>query len=79
MKLPGVATLSFEIEPAPAGSPPASGSRTRLVMTAGFRPRGLLGIVYWYSVLPLHGIVFRGMLRGLTRSAERGAGKPLAA
>jgi uncharacterized protein YbjT (DUF2867 family) len=65
MKLPGVATLSFDVEAAPAGG-------TRLVMTARFRPRGLLGIAYWYSVLPLHGIVFRGMLSGLVRSAERG-------
>ncbi len=65
MNLPGVATLSFDIDPAPA---PSAG--TRLVMTARFRPRGLLGIAYWYSVLPLHGVVFRGMLRGLTRAAE---------
>jgi uncharacterized protein YbjT (DUF2867 family) len=66
MKLPGVATLSFEIEPDGAG-------RCAIVMTAGFRPRGLLGIVYWYAVLPLHGIVFRGMLKGLVRTAELGS------
>jgi uncharacterized protein YbjT (DUF2867 family) len=64
MKLPGVATLSFDVDRAPA-----SNSGTRLVMTAKFRPRGLLGIAYWYAVLPLHGIVFRGMLRGLVRAA----------
>lgn len=66
MKLPGVATLSFEVEPAPA-----SASGARLVMTARFRPRGLLGIAYWYAVLPLHGFVFRGMLKGLVAAAER--------
>jgi uncharacterized protein YbjT (DUF2867 family) len=64
MKLPGVATLGFDVDPAPA---PNAG--TRLLMTARFRPRGLLGIAYWYSVLPFHGIVFRGMLRGLVRAA----------
>lgn len=64
MKLPGVATLSFEVEPAPA---PSAGAR--LIMTARFRPRGLLGIAYWHAVLPLHGIVFRGMLRGLVKAA----------
>jgi uncharacterized protein YbjT (DUF2867 family) len=63
MKLPGVATLNFEIEP-------AAGGGTTLVMTARFRPRGLLGILYWYSVLPLHHIVFGGMLRGIKRAAE---------
>jgi len=66
MKLPGVATLSFEVAPAPSGS-----AATLLVMTARFRPRGLLGIAYWYAVLPLHGFVFRGMLKGLVRAAER--------
>jgi hypothetical protein len=66
MRLPGVATLTFDVDPAPAPSPGA-----RLVMTARFRPRGLAGIAYWYSVLPLHGIVFRGMLKGLVRTAEQ--------
>ena len=68
MKLPGVATLRFELSPRPSGAP-----GTTLTMTAQFRPRGLLGIAYWYSVLPLHGIVFKGMLRGLVRAAEAGS------
>ena len=67
MLLPGIATLSFEVQPLLL---PSSGSR--LIMTAQFRPRGLAGILYWHSVLPLHGIVFSGMLRGLLRSAESG-------
>lgn len=66
MKLPGIATLSFEIEPI-AGENPG----TRLIMTARFRPRGLGGIVYWYMVMPLHGIVFSRMLAGLLRAAEK--------
>ena len=67
MKLPGVATLTFEVEP-DALSP----ERCAVVMTARFRPRGLLGIVYWYAVLPLHGFVFTGMLRGLVNAAIEG-------
>jgi len=63
MKLPGVATLSFEIKP-------HLDKRCTIVMTARFRSRGLLGIAYWYTVLPLHGIVFKGMLKGLVRTAE---------
>lgn len=66
MKLPGVATLSFEIEPNSEGS-----DATRLIMTARFRPRGLGGIAYWYMVVPLHGIVFNKMLAGLVRVAEK--------
>ena len=64
MKLPGVATLKFDLSERAGGVP-----GTALVMTARFRPRGLMGIAYWYAVLPLHGIVFKGMLRGLIHSA----------
>ncbi len=65
MKLPGVATLSFHIAQSESGEPV-----TQLELTARFRPRGLLGIAYWYAVLPFHAIVFRGMLNGLVHTAE---------
>jgi uncharacterized protein YbjT (DUF2867 family) len=63
MKLPGAAMLNFELEP-------EDEERITLTMTAKFRPKGLLGILYWYSVLPLHDIVFGGMLRGIRTVAE---------
>lgn len=65
MKLPGVATLTFEMQPT-AG---AEGGCT-LVQTARFRPSGLAGLAYWYAVAPLHGVVFEGMLRGIRDDAE---------
>jgi uncharacterized protein YbjT (DUF2867 family) len=64
MKLPGVATLNFGFDPV------GIGRRTHLTMTARFRPRGILGILYWYSVLPMHNLVFGGMLKGIKRTAE---------
>jgi uncharacterized protein YbjT (DUF2867 family) len=64
MKIPGEATLSFAIESQGPAAP------TRLVQTARFKPKGLLGLVYWYGVLPFHGFVFRGMLTGIRRAAE---------
>ena len=64
MKLPGTARLEFRLEPI------GNGSSTKLTMTARFRPKGLLGILYWYSVVPLHNIVFGGMLKGIKRAAE---------
>ena len=64
MKLPGVATLAFEIRPV-SGSP----AMCEMSQIARFKPRGLLGLLYWYAVLPLHGVVFRGMLRGIQRAA----------
>lgn len=51
MKLPGDAWLEFRI---------ADGA---LYQTATFRPLGLWGRLYWYSVLPLHGLIFKGMIR----------------
>ena len=72
MKLPGTATLEFNIEPL-ASEP---GPRSRLTMAARFRPKGLLGLVYWYAVLPLHNIVFGGMLRGIRRAAENSGPRP---
>jgi uncharacterized protein YbjT (DUF2867 family) len=65
MKLPGTATLAFEIAPDPQRP-----GCTVLTQTARFRPRGLLGLLYWYAVLPLHGIVLRGMLAGIRAAAE---------
>ena len=64
MKLPGEAKLSFDIQPE------ESNNRSRLTMTALFRPQGLFGIVYWYAVVPLHGIVFGRMLQGIRKTTE---------
>ena len=67
MRLPGEAELDFALA--------AEGAGTRLTQTARFKPRGLAGILYWYAVTPLHGVVFRGMLEGIRRAAE-GRGQP---
>jgi uncharacterized protein YbjT (DUF2867 family) len=65
MRLPGEARLEFAVEPLPGRA-----SHARLVQTAHFLPRGLLGLAYWYAVLPLHGFVFGRMLAGIARAAE---------
>lgn len=69
MKLPGDAELEFRLES-------LSHQRTRVVQTARFRPLGLLGLAYWYSVLPLHHFVFPRMIRGIKAAAEASAGSP---
>ena len=58
MKVPGEAWLEFKIED------------NELVQTATFRPLGLLGRMYWYSLLPVHGIIFGGMLRKLAKGEK---------
>jgi hypothetical protein len=55
MRLPGEAWLEFKIE------------NNYLKQTATFRPRGLWGRLYWYSVLPFHGFIFSGMIDKLVR------------
>ncbi len=57
MKLPGRAVLEFEVTGSPNGSV--------IRQSASFDPRGILGRAYWYSVLPFHHFVFRGMLLGI--------------
>ncbi|MFE3871807.1 SDR family oxidoreductase [Flavobacterium sp. ZS1P70] len=53
MKLPGEAWLEFKI------------IGNTLYQSATFRPRGIWGKLYWYSVLPFHGFIFNGMLKKL--------------
>lgn len=55
MKVPGEAWLEFEVREEDDG--------WYLYQTATFRPKGLLGRLYWYGVYPLHVAVFRGMAR----------------
>jgi hypothetical protein len=62
MKLPGRAWLEFEVEPTDRGS--------IVRQTARFAPSGRLGRIYWYGILPLHALVFRGMLAGIARATR---------
>ena len=66
MKVPGRAWLEMSAEAAPGGG---SIYRQRAV----FFPQGLGGRLYWFSILPFHGIIFAGMANRITETAERGA------
>jgi len=61
--VPAGAWLQFEV------SPNATGSVIR--QTAVFEPHGVTGLLYWYALYPVHGLIFGGMLRGIARAAER--------
>ena len=67
MRLPGDAVLEFRMEPATAASGAAG---TTVVQTARFRPRGLLGLLYWYGIAPFHGPVFSGLIDGIADAAR---------
>ncbi len=57
MKLPGEAWLEFRIK--------ESNGKKFLTQTATFQPLGLWGRVYWYLVLPFHGLIFPKMAKGI--------------
>lgn len=59
MKVPGRAWLEFEIHP------------DRLIQTAHFSPKGVWGRIYWYSVSPLHNLVFADLARQIVAHAAR--------
>ncbi|MCC5842616.1 MAG: SDR family oxidoreductase [Verrucomicrobia bacterium] len=67
MKVPGKAWLEFQVEP--RDSEPGS----ILTQTAFFAPKGLWGLMYWYALYPLHGIIFSGLIRQIVRRAEQRA------
>ena len=63
MKLPGRAWLEFEVVPAVGGA--------FVCQTAVFDPVGLPGLLYWYVLLPVHALIFGGLLRAIARRALR--------
>ncbi len=61
MKLPGEAWLEFRID-----------EKNIFHQTATFRPRGLWGRLYWYSLVPIHHFIFGGMIRRIADVSEIG-------
>ena len=56
MKIPGEAWLEFQID-----------DENVLHQTATFRPKGIWGRIYWYTMLPFHFFIFEGMLRQIAK------------
>jgi uncharacterized protein YbjT (DUF2867 family) len=64
MKLPGDAWLQFE-------ATPLDHDQTLLKQTAYFAPKGLPGLLYWYTLYPIHRVIFSGLIRQVALQAER--------
>jgi len=56
MRLPGEAWLEFRV------------AKGKVYQRAVFRPKGLAGRLYWYSVFPFHGLIFNGMINKLANA-----------
>ena len=65
MKVPGLAWLEMRATPAEDGRGSIYDQR------AVFFPRGLGGRLYWFSILPFHGVIFTGMANRITAAAEK--------
>lgn len=63
MKVPGLAWLQFEVHPLKEGY-------SQLIQTAFFAPKGLVGLIYWYSLYPFHALIFRGLVEKIQVIAE---------
>jgi hypothetical protein len=63
MKLPGEAILQFQIEP-------LKDKGCELRQISRFLPRGLAGILYWYSLYPVHQFLFKGMLTKIAEAID---------
>ena len=66
MKVPGLAWLQFE-------ALPQAGGKTVLRQTAVFAPKGLAGLLYWYSLYPVHALIFSGLIRQVALRAQAAA------
>jgi uncharacterized protein YbjT (DUF2867 family)/uncharacterized protein YndB with AHSA1/START domain len=62
MKLPGEGWLQFETTEGADG-------KSTLVQTAYFAPKGVPGLLYWYAIYPLHGLIFSRMIDAVARRA----------
>ncbi|MCX6511590.1 MAG: SDR family oxidoreductase [Actinobacteria bacterium] len=65
MRLPGKAWLTWHLAEVEGV--------TTITQIASFRPRGLLGRVYWAAVWPFHGLIFPSMLKRMATEATRRA------
>ena len=64
MKVPGLAWLELSADALPDGT-------SHYTQRAIFFPRGLGGRLYWFSILPAHGIIFNGMAKRITEAAVK--------
>jgi len=66
MKLPGQAWLDLVVE----NQDDEGSSLATLKLRATFRPKGLAGQLYWWSIRPFHGIVFGSMIKNIPKKAK---------
>jgi uncharacterized protein YbjT (DUF2867 family) len=64
LRAPGSGVLEFEVQPVDA-------TRTQLSIVAYWHPQGVWGLLYWYAMVPAHGVLFARMTRNMLAAARR--------
>jgi uncharacterized protein YbjT (DUF2867 family) len=62
LKAPGLGWMEWRVQPVSEGG-------VWLSQLAYFAPKGTLGFLYWYGLLPVHRLVFTGLLKAIARRA----------
>lgn len=62
MKAPGLGWMEWRVKEQPGGE-------VSLTQIAYFAPRGSLGFLYWYILLPVHHLVFTGLIKAIAHQA----------
>jgi hypothetical protein len=62
LRAPGLGWMEWHIRPEAQGD-------LYLIQIAYFSPKGVPGFLYWYLLLPVHRLVFAGLLRAIARRA----------
>ena len=61
MKVPGAAILEFRLN--------KIDQQNEFITTARYHPSGTIGLLYWYVLLPVHSILFKGMAKQILKNA----------
>ena len=66
MRLPGDAIFDLRVEASNEGGR----TGTKIIHTVAFNPKGLLGYIYWFALLPIHSLVFNKMVSSIASKVE---------
>jgi uncharacterized protein YbjT (DUF2867 family) len=66
MRLPGDAIFDLRVEASNEGR--CTG--TKIIHTVAFNPKGLIGYMYWFALLPIHSLVFNKMVSSIALKVE---------
>ena len=68
MKGPGLGRL--EITVSDLTEKDHTNNQSELNITAWWHPKGFLGLLYWFAMMPAHLFIFKGMVKAIEKQAQ---------